>query len=222
MIKIAICDDDEKDRERLRELIQKFMRELEEEFELQIFASGEEFLENSFIPDILFLDILMNEEDGIQIGDEIKKKYPKIIIIYSTCLREKITAALNQIHSFGYLVKPINAQDLLLLLSDAVAEVRKNFRNDKVSFLSSDYSVIELSARDIYYFEYCDRKVKIVTNDKIYTCIKEKMNDLAEKMEKYGFVMSHQSYVVNIYNVNKIGSSGIMVGEKHPQPQCLC
>lgn len=27
MIKIAICDDDEKNRERLRELIQKFMRE---------------------------------------------------------------------------------------------------------------------------------------------------------------------------------------------------
>ncbi len=216
MIKIAICDDEQKDRDRLQELLRNYMLKSGEKYDVKLFASGEEFLTSQFSPDILFLDIIMNDKDGIQAGAEIKRKFSGIIIIYITCLKEKMTAALNQIHSFGYLVKPINEHDFDLILSDAINEINQSPKSDTVIFLSDQHTLIELSARDIYFFEYFNRKIKIVTKDRTYICIKEKINNIADKMQKYGFAMSHQSFVVNLYHVDKISSQLLIMknGEK--------
>lgn len=71
-------------------------------------------------------------------------------------------------------------------------------------FLASKY------IPDIYYFEYYDRKVKIVTKDNIYVC-KEKIGSIAERMMKYGFAMSHQSFVVNLYCVHEIKKQALVM-----------
>lgn len=75
---------------------------------------------------------------------------------------------------------------------------------NEVTFLLEDYTLIRLRIRDIYYFEYYNRKVKIVTKESIYICIGEKIGDIAVKMKGFGFAMSHQSYVVNLYQIAKI------------------
>ena len=75
---------------------------------------------------------------------------------------------------------------------------------NEVTFLSENHTLIRLRIRDIYYFEYYNRKVKIVTTESIYICIGEKIGDIAVKMKGFGFAMSHQSYVVNLYQIAKI------------------
>lgn len=42
-----------------------------------------------------------------------------------------------------------------------------------------------------------------MTKNDNYVC-KEKISDIANKMEPYGFAMCHQSFVVNLYEVEKI------------------
>lgn len=127
-----------------------------------------------------------------------------------------MTAALNQIHSFGYLVKPIYECEFNSILSDAITEIDQSSKSDIVVFLSDSHTLIELNARDIYFFEYFNRKIKIVTKDRTYICIKEKINNIADRMQKYGFAMSHQSFVVNLYHVDKISSQMLIMknGEK--------
>lgn len=75
-----------------------------------------------------------------------------------------------------------------------------------VTFLTKDYALIQLYCRDILYFEYFDRKVRIVTQEKEYLCINEKIGDIADRMKPYGFSMCHQSFVVNLYAISGIGS----------------
>lgn len=212
MVDIAICDDDRSDGERLSEFIRQYISVFRMECHLELFESGEQFLESGFIPDILFLDIIMNEKDGIQIGSEVKDRYEDMIIIYTTNLPEKMMIAVNRIHSFGYLIKPIDRKDVFSMLSDAMKKLKGNrkARKDVVTFLSEDNTVIKLSAADIYYFEYCDRRVKIVTKDNTYVC-KDKIGSIAEKMEQYGFAMSHQSFVVNLYCVNEIKKQALVM-----------
>ena len=74
----------------------------------------------------------------------------------------------------------------------------------EVTFLLEDYTLVRLRCRDIFYFEYMNRKVKIVTVQKEYICKKERIGDIAKRMEQFGFVMSHQSFVVNMYQIDKI------------------
>lgn len=212
MIKIAICDDDRIDGETIRRLLEEYALDHDLKIFIKIFESGEQFLISKYMPDILFLDIFMNDKDGIQVGTEVREKYPNIIVIYTTNLREKIMVAFNQLHAYGYLVKPINRDKLYPILNDAIKRIKskKNFNENIVTFLSENNTVIKLSASDIYYFEYYDRKVKIVTEDNIYIC-KDKIGSIAEKMVKYGFAMSHQSFVVNLYHINELKDQSVIM-----------
>ncbi len=75
---------------------------------------------------------------------------------------------------------------------------------DEVTFLLEDYTLVRLCCRDICYFEYMNRKVRIVTVKGEYVCINERIGDIANRMRQFGFVMSHQSFVVNMYQIDKI------------------
>ena len=203
MVKIAICDDEQKDREELRSFICEFMGNSPMGFSLEEFASGEQLLEKRSYPVILFLDIMMGGKDGIQIGNEIKQYNPDMIIIYITNLKEKISVAINRVHAFGYLEKPISKENVFALLSDAMDCLKQDVRASRVTFLSDSKSIIEMPASDIYFFEYSQRKINIVTKSGSYVC-KEKISEIAGKMKPYGFAMCHQSFVVNLYEVEKI------------------
>lgn len=75
---------------------------------------------------------------------------------------------------------------------------------NEVTFLLENHTLIRLRIRDIYYFEYYNRRVKIVTDENTYICIREKIGNIAVKMKAFGFAMSHQSYVVNLYQIDRI------------------
>lgn len=203
MIKIAICDDEQKDRKNLCAYILDFNGSALKDVNIKEFESGEQLLGSGFYPDILFLDIVMKEKNGLQVGEEMKRRNPNILIIYITNLKEKIAIAINKIHAFGYLEKPILKEKVFNLLLDALNCLRHNARPDEVVFLSENNSIIRLSVPDIYYFEYSQRKIRIVTKVQDYVC-RDKINEIAKRMKPYGFEMSHQSFVVNLYEVEKI------------------
>lgn len=210
MIKVAICEDEQKDREKIYELVQEYAKIEKIEYSIELFESGEQFLENKYEPDILFLDIVMNEKDGIQVGTELKRRLQDVIIIYTTNLNEKMSVAINRVHAFGYLEKPIVKKRLYDIMGDAMRHIQKNKDISLVTFLSEDKTIIEIPAAIIYYFEYNERRVKIVTEEKEYIC-REKINSIASRMEPYGFIMSHQSFVVNLHYVDKISSQFLIM-----------
>jgi DNA-binding response OmpR family regulator len=79
-MKVLVVDDDPSIRLLYKE-------ELEEEgYEVQVAASGEEALKvfDEFEPDIVTLDILMPDMDGIQVLRKMKEKRPRVPIIMST------------------------------------------------------------------------------------------------------------------------------------------
>lgn len=65
--------------------------------------------ENRF--DIAFLDIRMHEEGGLRLAEKLRTINPKVIIIFCTGYREFGYEALK-LHSDGYLLKPIHAEQI--------------------------------------------------------------------------------------------------------------
>lgn len=222
MIKIAVCDAEAKARKRLKGFITSYEKEFNIKYCLKLFSSGEELLKSQFMPHILFLDIVMGQKDGIQIGVEIRQKKAETLIIYATASREKIAEAVNCVHSFGYFIKPVKKEKIFQILSDAVMQIQDNRNHDrgKIRFLSESNTIIELCPMDIYYFEYENRKIKIITNDTTLIC-KDKIRDIADRMEEYGFMMSHQSFVVNLYHIEKISAQMLFMrnGDRIPLAQ---
>ena len=89
--------------------------------------------------------------------------------------------------------------------------LEENPRPDTMTFMSEHHTIIRLYCRDIIYFEYMNRKIRIVTKGREYICIKERIRDIAEKMKSYGFAMCHQSFVVNLYEIEKISAQELIM-----------
>lgn len=87
MLKIAICDDEKYYRDRIENLLKAYLQEHNLNAELVLFQSGESFIsqqENLVKYDIVFLDINMNEMDGIETAMRIRRFYSSTYIIFVT------------------------------------------------------------------------------------------------------------------------------------------
>lgn len=82
---------------------------------------------------------------------------------------------------------------------------------DTEMFESKEHMPICLCSGDILYFEYINRKIRIVTKEKEYICINEKISNIAKRMKPHGFSMCHQSFVVNLHEIDKIGSRELVM-----------
>ena len=76
MLKIAICDDDEYFLKKERALIKKYLEKNEYDYEIFTYTSGKKLLEEKekiTEYQIIFLDINMEEIDGMKTAEVIRK-----------------------------------------------------------------------------------------------------------------------------------------------------
>ena len=92
MLKIAFCDDDLEILKELGILLDKYKKERDEDLTCTVFQSPLELLaaiEKGFSFDILFLDILMPGENGIETAKEIRQYDNNMMNIVKVSLPEK-------------------------------------------------------------------------------------------------------------------------------------
>ena len=66
-LRIVVCDDEEKDRERLRELLLEYFDEHDLYAQIDFFSSGEELLAaDCSVYGLVFLDIFMDGKNGME------------------------------------------------------------------------------------------------------------------------------------------------------------
>ena len=103
--KILIVDDEED----VRLFLSDFF--FERDFQVEVAANGEEALEkiDKNVPDVILLDIMMPGMDGIDCLAEIKKKYPKVVVIMITALKdEQRVLRAKKLGAHDYIVKPFS------------------------------------------------------------------------------------------------------------------
>lgn len=87
--------------------------------ELHAFQSVNDFI--SYIceeqVDVAFLDILMDDADGISLAMELKRIQPKCKIIFVSSSREFALEAF-QVYASGYLLKPMTEDEVTNVLSN--------------------------------------------------------------------------------------------------------
>jgi len=83
-----------------------------------------DFMNNNEGVNVAFLDINMREMTGISLAEILKKKNPKINIIFSTGYDEYMDDAFKM-HSSGYITKPITKEKVLNELNDLRYEIKE-------------------------------------------------------------------------------------------------
>lgn len=229
MIYIAICDDNEEDIYLIKELIIEYMNNSHILYKICSYPSGEALLESDDEPDILFLDIAMKGMNGIETGKKFRSRFHHTAIIYITSFPQYLVQAINSIHAFAYLEKPVHKEDLSAQMDDVLCNLKQEhaerktvrFRITKVkdgNHVSKEFMDFDIS--DIYYFACVNRKIMIKTGWGEFFFY-QKMKDVIERMKKYNFESCHQSFLVNLQYVRKMKGYDLWLsnGEKIPVSQ---
>ena len=124
MTRVAICDDN---KAVLKELRMQVERCINGPIEVKTFVEPEkmrQYLQSEARIDILLLDIMLEEEDGIWLAKQIRKARPDIQIIFITGYLEQAKRIFHAGPSY-FLVKPIRDDSLKNVLADVLAEIKK-------------------------------------------------------------------------------------------------
>ena len=213
MIKIAICDNEEKERKLLKDMIDEIMSGYSVPYKICEFAQGEELLGTELDFQLVFLDIIMDGKNGIDIGNAIYRRDRRIKIIFQTNYGQYCKDAMNRSHAFAYLEKPMTKPEVKSQIEEFMEsgwdaeETRIEFK--KVTLVRDGEretkQAVSLPVRDIIYFGYmkAQKSVRIVTGDSQYI-YKAAMNAVEDKMKPFGFETSCRGILVNLGNVVKI------------------
>lgn len=227
MINIAICDDCKQDRTHLRLILQEFMDRNSIRYNIKEFESAESLMETPLAFHLIFLDVIMGGKDGIEVGRQIYRRNCTIKIIYQSYFTEYMLDAINQVHAFAFLEKPLQRSAVEEQIKEYFKfcgqpqEIRIEFRNVKLLAVGKEERkpLINLPAKSILYFEYIkmQKEIRIVTDkeDYIYS---ETMNKLQDRIKTLGFEICCRGILVNLERVKKIKGYNIILDDGSSVP----
>lgn len=204
MYKIAVCDDEEAVSDQVKNLIAEWNPAVD----VVCFSSGEALLENYQSYEAVFLDIDMAGMNGIETGKAIRKLDKDTKIVYLTAYRDYVSGAFG-VHAFQYLLKPVNKKAIWNVLEEIFRYTKSAEKKIILDFHTVDGALC-LPVESIYFFEYENRKIRIVTDKEQYY-MADKIGNVAKRMDEFGFSMPHQSFVVNMFHVKNVKNQQIFL-----------
>lgn len=167
--------------------------------------------------DILFMDIDMGKESGIELATQLSHQYAEMTIVFVTGHKEFMEEAF-EIDAMGYLVKPFEINRMERTLRKSILQVsamRKN-QNDREIVVTDENLKKKIQCRDIIYIQKQQYKSIIVTNAKEYH-VYEPISSLYERIGE-GFLRVNQSEVVNRDYIKGISGNTVQLRNKMEMP----
>lgn len=216
MIEIAVCDDDANDLERAAGILLDIFSAQNIACNIKTFLSAREMLDSAKKIDIGILDIAMNELNGISLGRKLKERFPDIKLIYATSYEEYCMQAVNDVHAFSFLCKPLDSHKMHRQIIEALHGIPDHAAEKEFYKVTDsrqkEYTSIKLKLKDILYLGYVkrSRKAQIVLAEETYEC-ECVFKQLEEELQQYDFAVNSRGNLVNLRHVKKIKGFSIFL-----------
>ena len=198
MLQVAVCDDEVIECCDMAKRIKEIMEDMKIECIIRQFQSGRELLQTLESFDIVFLDIIMQDLDGMKTAQIFRKKAFDKMLVFVSSSREYVFDAYD-VEAFQYLLKPVDDKKLKRVLQKAVLKTEK--RPQEFIIVSRERQKVKLFLDDIYYFEIKGRVVDVHETEGIFTYY-EQIGELENKLRDKGFFRCHKSYLINLKYVD--------------------
>lgn len=225
MIKIAFCDDDMEVLHQMNELLDRYRVERNEDITYAAFQSPFELLteiEKGIRPDILFLDVVMPGQNGMDVAKEIRQYDTNVKIIFLTSSPEFAVESYT-VGAYFYQLKPIWEESFFRLMDSVLSECEKKKKNSLI--LHSKDGITRINLQQLEYCEVLGRKLLFHLENGAVLEGAGSLDDLAGQLMQYSnFFRPHRSFLVNMEYIQNISSRSIkMVNDAEiPIPHGKC
>lgn len=213
-MRIAFCDDDLSVLNEINVLLDKYRVERNLDVRYAAFQSPLELLaeiEKGMRFDILFLDVIMPGENGIEAAREIRKYDTNVKIIFLTS-SEEFAVQSYTVGAYFYQMKPIWEESFFRLMDVAVSECKKEQQQSLI--LRCKTGIVRVELERLEYCEVIGRTVLFHMKDgKVF----ERAGSLDELWGQLfpleNFLRPHRSYIVNMDYVQTMSYKAIIMSD---------
>lgn len=205
-MKILLCDDEQQYIDELKIHIEEFMKSRSIGFEIHTFNNPQQVVESDTVYQLAFLDIQMNELDGISLAKILKERNNKIVIFFVTSFNDYQDDAMD-LRAFRFFEKPYNVDRLYSGLEKAMEYIDES-HIDFFIYTSNEQKKILVD--DVIYVERGNRQVTLVTTQGNYTT-RETFDEWCEILQNSFFYRVHKSFIVNLHYVTSYKYSEIFI-----------
>lgn len=216
-MKVVIIEDEAFAALRLKKMILEFNPDIEILAELESVAESVKWFKSNPEPDLIFLDIHLEDDLSFAIFDQVNISSP---VIFTTAFDEYAIKAFK-LKSIDYLLKPIVHEELaaalkkyeqfsglqnnsvdLQLLYNLITNKDKKYR-ERFSFsIGTKIKMVDVS--DIAYFFVMDKGVFLRTNQGSTINVDFTLDKLEEMLNPDNFFRINRKYLINIASIGNM------------------
>lgn len=209
MIRIAVCDDSMEFLQQIACMVEQWSEQSEMPVELYRFTNGDELLTKNAVihMDIIFLDIIMPLQNGIDTAKELRQSDDAVKIIFLTSSPEFALDS-YEVKACGYLLKPV-----------AYEKVKETLNECSHAFETEPKHIVLKTAFGYQKLYFCEIECVEAQNKKVVFYLRTgeavealtSLHLLEDKLtESDGFFKCHRSYLVFLPNVDHFSMTEIM------------
>lgn len=231
-LRSVIIDDEETGIEILKLLIEKHTPNVKVVGEAVRAKEGIELIE-SYLPEIVFLDISMPEMDGFEMLEKLSWK--KFKLVFTTAYQEHALRALK-LNATDYLLKPVDYKDLIAVverIKQQAATAREGGRaeygllNSLQRFttqklpLNSKHGVEFIDPSDILYLESRSNYTLVQLSSSEPVLTPKTLREFEQQLcNNSNFMRVHHSYIINLHKVTRYmkDQDSILMNNEHRIP----
>lgn len=205
-MKILLCDDEQQYIDELKIHIEEFMKSRSISFEILTFNNPQSIVESDIVYQLAFLDIQMNELDGISLAKILKERNNKIVIFFVTSYNVYQDDAMD-LRAFRFFEKPYNVERLYSGLEKAMEYIDESYI-DFYIYTNNEHK--KILTTDVIYVERGNRQVTLVTTKGNYTT-RETFDEWCEILQNSFFYKVHKSFIINLHYVTSYKYSEVFI-----------
>lgn len=182
-------------------------------------------------PDLVFLDIAMPEINGLEVLKQFEK--PDFEVIFATAFDDYAVEAIKHC-AIGYLVKPVDNEDLVIAVNNAITNIEEktalrknmklienlgvqNFRN-KTIVIPSVEGLEFVKIEEIVHCEGVDGYTKVYLKNDKPILSSNSIGHFNKILDNHNFYLIHKSHLINLDYIDKYLNEGYVVMGKDKIP----
>lgn len=222
-LRVAYCEDEIIQIQYMKKMLENWANKNKIQYSFSGFSSGKEFLfenQENYPFEVIFLDIDMDEIDGMKLARKIRENDSKLPIVFLTNRKEYVFEG-YEVNAYRYLLKPINENKI----TEVFDKIIKLYEKEKRYLIEKqDGEFVKIPLEDIIYLEANGHYININTVKQIITVKKSLQDEInaicfdGQTLFENGFISTHRSFLVNIKYIERVSKTECIISNNKSVP----
>lgn len=163
---------------------------------LEKYRAGERY-------DVLFLDIVMEPINGINLAGRIRNYDRRALIVFLTCYLEYAPAG-YEVNAFRYLLKPVTEEAFVRIMK----EIRQELEAAHTLLIRTPECELLIHTAELHYLEANNKESTLYYMRDTVT-LRRSLSDLEKELPPAFFFRIHRKYLVNLSRVREFDEKSL-------------